>query len=124
MLLVCLGGSDGEGWYRRVRVGQAREFSIENRADEPVLVTIEVDVLVIASLEFLDIPFFVNQAAYEGTELRVSFINDILVGLDVGRPSPDCLVDSVYVMFFQSRLHLKTRWANPASRAIDCYSGC
>ena len=58
MLLVCLGGSDSEGWYRRVRVGQAREFSIENRADEPVLVTIKVDVLVITSLEFLDIPFF------------------------------------------------------------------
>ena len=58
MLLVCLGGSDSEGWYRRVRVGQAREFSIENRADEPVLVTIKVDVLVSTSLEFLDIPFF------------------------------------------------------------------
>ena len=31
---------------------------IENRADEPVLVTIKVDVLVSTSLEFLDIPFF------------------------------------------------------------------
>ena len=30
----------------------------ENRADEPVLVTIKVDVLVSTSLEFLDIPFF------------------------------------------------------------------
>ena len=74
----------------------------ENRADEPVLVTIKVDVLVSTYLEFLDIPFFVNRAAYEGTELRVSFINDVLVGLDVGRPILDCLVDSAYVMFFRA----------------------
>ena len=99
-LSVCLGGSYGEGWYRRVRVGQAREFSIENRADEPVLVTIKVDVLASTSLEFLDIPFFVNQAAYEGTEFGATIINDIFVGLYVGCPSPDCLVDSVYVLFF------------------------
>jgi len=42
-----------------------------------------------------------NKATYEAIEFRASFINDVLVGLDVGRPSPDSLVDSVDV--FSSR---------------------